>query len=143
MSTDQAISVLLLNGAIVFFVGMLVGLPYGIIRARQTHPESHDDWRISHTQNLQNGMLLLIVGLCAPYLLLSEGAMRAMVYLLVVAAYTDMAAWIVRPLSGHPGLLTDPPLANRAVFAFFGLTVVGQFAGFALVVYGAWARFAR
>jgi len=142
LSTDHAIAVLLLNGAVVFFVGMLVGIPYGLLRARQSNPEAQENWRVSHAQNLQNGFLLLIVGVCASHLDLSDLAMQAMVYLLVVAAYCDMAAWLIRPVTGHTGFLPAPPAANLAAFALFGITLLGQFAGIGLLIYGAWARYA-
>jgi hypothetical protein len=68
VSEDHAIATLVLHGAIVFFVGMLAGLPYGVLRARGGTPESLDNWRVAHVQNLQNGFLLLIVGACTRYL---------------------------------------------------------------------------
>lgn len=141
MSVDHALTLLLLHGAIVFFVGMLVGIPYGVLRAREDRPEAEANWRVSHTQNLQNGLLLLVVAACAPHLELSGSAMRAMVYLLVVAAYCDMAAWIIRPVTGQAGLVPAPPATNIAVFALFALTLLGQFVGIALVIYGAWVRY--
>ena len=61
MSGDQATAALLLNGAIVFLVGMLAGLPYGVIRGRKNSPEAEANWRVAHTQNLQNGLL------CSPH----------------------------------------------------------------------------
>ncbi len=141
MPTDHAIGLLVLNGALVFFVGMLVGIPYGIIRVRKSNPEAAENWRVSHAQNLQNGLLLLLVGACAPYLTLPGLAMQSMVYLLVIAAYADMVAWLIRPVTGHAGLVPELPLANFAVFACFGVTLLGQFAGIALLIYGAWARY--
>ncbi len=140
MSTEHAASVLILNGAIVFFVGMLVGLPYGVLRARGGSEEALDNWRISHVQNLQNGMLLLIAGVCASYIDLSASLLGFMTLVLVVAAYTDMGAWIIRPLTGHTGVLPDPPAANRAVFGLFNITLLGQFVGIAILIYGAWSR---
>lgn len=140
MSTDHAISLLLLNGGLVFFAGMLVGVPYGVLRARGASEEILDNWRISHAQNLQNGFLLLIVGVCAPYIDLSSTWLAAMVYLLIVAAYCDMGAWWIRPLTGHAGLTPEPPVLNILAFALFNLTLLGQFAGISLFIYGAWSR---
>ncbi len=142
MSTSHAIAVLVLNGAVIFFVGMVVGIPYGVLRARRSKLEAQENWRVSHVQNLQNGMLLLIAGACAPHIDLSESAMQAMVYLLVAAAYCDMSAWIIRPITGQPGLLPAAPAANLAVFALFGITVIGQFGGVVLLIWGAWFRYA-
>ena len=142
MASENAIAVLLLNGSLVLFMGMVVGVPYGVLRAKDARPESHENWRISHSQNIQNGMLLLLVAACVPHVELSEPTLRAMVYLLVVAAYTDMAAWLIRPITGQSGLLPAGPPANLAVFALFGITVVGQFGGIALLIWGAWSRYA-
>ncbi|MEM7412143.1 MAG: hypothetical protein AAF430_18085 [Myxococcota bacterium] len=137
MSEDRALAALLLHGGIVFFIGMLVGVPYGVLRARGTPAEDLDDWRISHAQNLQNGFLLLFAGLCAPHLSLGTTATAWMVASLVVAAYTDMLAWLIRPLTGHSGLLPNPPLTNLTAFACFNVTIVGQFVGMAIFVWGA------
>lgn len=142
MSTEHAITLLVLNGAIVFFVGMIVGFPYGAVRVRGGDAETASNWRISHTQNLQNGLLLLVIGACAPYVTLSTLELQAMVYLLVTAAWCDMLAWLIRPLTGHEGLLPAPPAANFAVFALFGITVLGQLIGIALLIYGAAVRWA-
>jgi len=142
MSTDHAISLLLLNGGLVFFVGMLVGVPYGVLRVRGESEETLDNWRVSHAQNLQNGMLLLIVGVCASYLELSATLMATMTWLLVAAVYCDMVAWWIRPLTGHKGLVPDPPPLNILAFGLFNLTLIGQFSGMALFIYGAWSRFA-
>ena len=142
MTEAHAVATLILHGGIVFFVGMLVGLPYGVLRARGRTPESLNDWRVSHVQNLQNGFLLLFAGACTPYLELPTTATAIMVVLLVVAAYTDMGAWLIRPITGHTGLLPTPPAANIVAFGLFSFTVVGQFAGMGLFVYGAFARWA-
>jgi len=142
MSDPHAIATLLLNGAAVFFAGMLAGLPYGVLRVRQNRPEAEANWRIAHVQNLQNGLLLLLIGVSVPHLELTALAMQSMVYLLVLAAYCDMAAFVIRPVTGHAGLLPEPPAANLAVFALFSVTLVGQFVGVALVIYGAWVRWA-
>jgi hypothetical protein len=140
MSIDYATSVLILNGAIVFFVGMLVGLPYGVLRARGGSEDALDNWRIAHVQNLQNGFLLLIAGVCTAHLDLSATLLTCMVYLLVVAAYCDMGAWLIRPITGNLGLVPSPPIANISAFALFNVTLLGQFAGIGLFIVGAWAR---
>jgi len=142
MSIDHATSVLILNGAIVFFVGMLVGLPYGVLRVRGGSEDVLDDWRIAHVQNLQNGFLLLIVGVCTTYLDLSATLLTWMVYLLVAAAYCDMGAWLIRPITGHKGLVPSPPITNIGAFALFSLTLLGQFAGLGVFIVGAWAGWA-
>lgn len=140
MVSDHAIAVLVLNGAIVFFVGMLVGIPYGVLRVRGASAAAQDNWRIAHVQNLQNGLLLLVVAACTPYTELPMSATAFMVYSLVVAAYCDMAAWLIRPLTGHTGFLPEPPTPNLLVFALFSVTLLGQFSGFSTFIYGAWVH---
>jgi len=142
VSEDHAIATLVLHGSVVFFAGMLAGLPYGVLRVRGGTPESLDDWRVGHVQNLQNGLLLLIAGACTSYLDLSEAAAAVMVYSLVISAYTDMGAWLIRPITGHTGLLPTPPIANVAVFILFSVTLLGQFIGVAILIYGAFVRWA-
>ena len=88
-----------------------------------------------------NGFLLLIVGACASHLELSSFIFLAMTTLLIAAAYTDMVAWLVRPITGHAGLLPEMPVANMVVFVCFSLTIVGQLVGFSLFVFGAWSRY--
>lgn len=121
---------------------MLAGLPYGVLRVRGGTPESLNNWRVAHVQNLQNGFLLLVVGACTIYLELSDSATALMVYLLVVAAYTDMGAWLIRPVTGHAGLLPTPPIANVATFVLFSVTLLGQFIGMTVFIYGAYGRWA-
>lgn len=142
MSESHAIATLVLHGGVVFFVGMLAGLPYGVLRVRGGTPESLDNWRVAHVQNLQNGFLLLVAGACTSYLELPALATAVLVYSLVVAAYTDMGAWLIRPVTGHAGLLPTPPIANIAAFALFSITLLGQFIGVAIFIYGAFARWA-
>ena len=140
VTEERAIAVLVLNGGIVFFVGMLAGLPYGVLRVRGASDQTLDDWRVAHVQNLQNGLLLLIAGACTVYVELSPFATTVMVWLLVVAAYCDMGAWFIRPITGHSGLLPEPPVANAVAFTLFSATIVGQFAGVGLFVFGAAQR---
>ena len=142
MSEDHAIATLVLHGSVVFFAGMLAGLPYGALRVRGGTPESLNNWRVAHVQNLQNGLLLLIAGACTSYLDLAAAAAAVMVYSLVIAAYTDMGAWLIRPITGHTGLLPTPPIANVAAFILFSVTLLGQFIGVAIFIYGAFERWA-
>lgn len=130
--------VLVLHGGVVLLVGLLVGFPYGAALVAKTDPVSVQNWRVAHVQNLQNGMLLLLIAACSTSLRLSQGAAGLMAWLLVVAAYCDMLAWFIRAATGHSGLLPTPPLPNRLVFALFGVTGAGQLVGLCIFLFGAW-----
>ena len=136
MSTFQ--SPLALHGGVVLLVGLLVGFPYGAALVAKADPVSVQNWRVAHVQNLQNGMLLLLVAACSSYLHLSLCVANLMAWLLIAAAYCDMLAWFIRATTGHPGLWPTPPLPNVLVFALFGLTVAGQLSGICILVLGAW-----
>jgi len=51
-----------------------------------------------------------------------------------------MGAWLIRPITGHAGLVPSPPILNIGAFALFNLTLLGQFAGLGVFIVGAWAR---
>ncbi len=139
MGEHDAAGLLVFHGALVFFAGILAGFPYGVLRVRGGSDEAIDNWRVAHVQNLQNGFLLLIVAACSPYVELSPSLRGSMSILLIAAAYTDLAAWTIRPITGHAGLQPGPPVWNNAVFMFFAATVVGQTLGVGLLIYGAWS----
>jgi len=132
---DQAF--LVFHGGVVLLVGMLVGFPYGAAKVAGKDPVKEQNWRLAHNQNLQNGMLLLLVGACASLLQLGAG-LAFMAWLLIAAAYCDMLALFIRAKTGHAGLLPSGPLANVIVFALFGGVLVGQLAGAVIFIYGAW-----
>ena len=131
--------VFMLNGAIVFFAGMLAGFPYGLVLVAKNDSQAESNWRIAHSQNLQNGMLLLLVGACLPYLTLSQLSTELLLWSLVAAAYLDMTAWFIRATTGHSGLVPEPPLLNLVVVSLFGLTVIGQIVGIGIFIFGAWS----
>jgi CDP-diglyceride synthetase len=136
VSTYQ--SALVLHGGVVLLVGLLVGFPYGAAVVAKAEPASVQNWRLAHVQNIQNGMLLLLIAACSSYLRLSLEVAALMAWLLIGAAYCDMLALFIRAATGHPGLLPKSPLPNVLVFALFGLTLVGQLSGICIFVFGAW-----
>jgi hypothetical protein len=137
--TDQA--ALVFHGGVVLLVGMLVGFPYGAVQVAGKDPVKEQNWRLAHNQNLQNGMLLLIVGACAGLLQLGAGR-TVMAWLFIFAAYCDMAALFIRARTGYTGRLPSGPLPNAATFALFCGVLVGQLGGALLFIYGAWRAIA-
>ena len=126
--------VLTLHGGILLLVGMLGGLGYGAVLVWGMDAEAIANWRIVHVQNLQNGMLLLLVAACAGFTALSSGAFRAITWILVVAAYCDGTAWFIRAATGHTGVMPGPPVANQIVFALFVITVAAAEAAVGLAI---------
>ena len=138
MASSEHATLLVLHGGLLLFVGMAVGVPYALAAIADAGSEAAANWRVAHVQNLQNGMLLLLVAACSSYLALSTSAFQAMTWILVVAAYCDMVGWFVRAMTGHRGLEPKPPAANLLVCALFGLTALGQFVGILVFIFGAW-----
>ena len=119
---------------------LLIGLLTGGLVPFLTNPRMGLS---AHLAGVQNGLLLLALGLLLPRLRLGEAAARACRHLAVGSLYT---LWLASLLGGAFGTSRATPIAGAGfeaaawqellVSSLFGLGSVGALAAFALFAFG-------
>jgi hypothetical protein len=75
------------HGAIIILIGLLSGLIYWRTIIRNKRPENIRGWRIAHLFLSIEGMFMMIVGLIIPHLVLSDLAVRVLVWMMIISGY--------------------------------------------------------
>ena len=127
---------MVLHGAVVVVLGLLAGLPYGLVVTGALAGETRA-WSMAHLEGVLNGLLVLAVAAVFRRLHLSEGQKRLVVWSLVLMAYGNLVASVVGAVFGVRGLEPTTPAVNLLVYGLFMVAVVAAFVGLGLVVYGA------
>ena len=130
---------LILHGSVIFFVGLLCGVPFGRAIVRRKAEATISAWRVAHTSLTNGGILLLVLGLLVPHLQLGTSALTLMVWAFVASAYGFVLALPLGAHYGHRGLTYKPPLVNRIVFFTNMVGVLGSVVGSVVLLWGAYA----
>ncbi len=131
---------LILHGAIVMLIGMVVGFP-GFIVARD-YPMTDDIrlfFRQSHLIPLATGIWMIAIAGGLPQLSLTDRSASALVWSLVVSAYSLVVAQAIwgtalRWVAG----ITQPP-AEYPYAAALIVTAAGALIGTCVILYGAYS----
>jgi len=134
---DQVLVVL--NGAIVLFIGNLFGFPLGVAIADGLSAEVVRAWQAAHSAVMAGGVMLIAVGAAASCLSLGPRASRWLVRSLLALGYGAIVGLGLGATAGTRGFLPTGPLLNLVAFVGNVGVVLGSVAGIALVVYGAYA----
>jgi hypothetical protein len=130
---------ILLHGAIVLFVGLLCGIPFGVAARNASSHEAARAWRVAHSGGVTVGLMLLAVGAVLHLLLLGNRATSVLVWSLVVSAYSFTLGMVLAATGGVRGLRATGPALNWVVFGAYMVGSVGALLGVALVILGAYA----
>jgi vacuolar-type H+-ATPase subunit I/STV1 len=114
---DPSARHLVLHGAIVLFIGLACGGPYGRAINRNAPAQVVQSWRLAHASLPMGGILMIAVAA-----LLSNFSVQAyckwlIALTLIVSSYAFCVSLPMAAVVGHRGLSSQGPLAAKLVFA--------------------------
>lgn len=131
---------LILHGAIVMLIGMFVGFPgFPVSRHDPMTSDLRLFYRQSHLIPLATGIWMIAIAGGLPQLSLTDRSASALVWSLVVSAYSLVLAqtvWAIALLNGRD--IKKPP-AEYPYDAALAVTAVGALIGVCLILYGAYS----
>jgi hypothetical protein len=130
------------HGAVVVLLGLLAGLPYGLV-VLGSLAGSERAWRMAHMEGVLNGLLVIAVAAASNRLALSSRSQAVLAWSLILMAYGNVIAAGIGATFGVRGLAPGGSVSNTIVYLLFMLAIVGVVLGLGLVVYGARAGAAR
>jgi hypothetical protein len=130
---------MLLHGAIVVFMGLLFGLPFGVAVTTGWGEESVQAWRVAHAGMVTVGLLLIAIGAALRHMVLGQREAFWLVWSLVISAYAFTLAVVIRGVAGVRGFQPTGPILNWIAFLSNTVGIVGSLMGVALTIRGAHA----
>jgi hypothetical protein len=114
---DPSARHLVLHGAIVLFIGLACGGPYGRAINRNAPAQVVQSWRLAHASLPMGGILMIAVAA-----LLSNFSVQAyfkwlIALTLIVSSYAFCVSLPMAAVVGHRGLSSQGPLSAKLVFA--------------------------
>jgi hypothetical protein len=134
---------LVLHGAIVLFVALLFGFPFGAALGAGWGDESVRAWRVAHSGVAAVGLTLIAIGAARPQLVLGQHGASWLVWSLAASAYAFTLALLLRGIAGVRGFQPTGSPLNLVVFACNVVGVLGSLIGMMLTVRGAFAALRR
>lgn len=128
---------MLFHGAIVVFMGLLFGLPFGVALTAGWGEESMRAWRVAHAGMVAVGLLLIAIGAALRHLVLGQRQTSWLVWSLVASAYGFTLAVLLRGVAGVKGFQPTGPILNWIAFLSNMVGIVGSLMGVALTIHGA------
>ena len=103
-------------------------------------------WNMAHLEGITNGLLLMGIAACAPYLELGKRQNTVLFYSSLTFAWLFTLPAIANAWFGTRGLefgggRFGPSLANDVIFLFGWPAMVGVHIAFALLLWGAWRHY--
>lgn len=139
MNTDPA-GLLLANGALVLFLGLLVGYRYWLTIVlpadRERRGSSPGGWRVAHATLVEFGLVMLVVGMLLPGLDLEPAHLSLMAWSLVVAGYGFSFAMTLGAVLGNRGLTPIPFGITTLLFTGHLAGALGSTLGVGILLYG-------
>jgi hypothetical protein len=128
---------LIFHGVIIILIGLFSGLIYWQTIIRSKRPEVIRGWRIAHVFLVIEGMFIVVVGLIIPHLVLSDLAVRVLVWTIASSGYGFAWAFLGGAWKGYRGLTPKPYGLNTILFLGHFVGAGGSLIGITLVLYGA------
>ena len=133
---------MLLHGAIILFIGLVCGLPFGVAVARDRSDESVRSWRVAHSGVAGIGVMLIAIGAVLQHMVLGQRAIFLLVWSLVGSAYGFTLALVLRGITGVRGFEPSGPALNVVAFIGNMAGIGGSLLGVGLAIYGMYAALA-
>jgi hypothetical protein len=134
----QAAATLTFNGLVVLLLGLIAGAPYGAALVGEWGEEAARAWKLAHTEGVLNGIMVLALAGCAPWMALGRAAQRVVGWGAVLAAYGNVVGATLGALTGQRGLAPQGPAANWLVFIAFMFGMWGVLVAVPTAAVGAW-----
>ena len=120
---------MLFHGAIVLFLGLVFGLPFGAALAADWGGESVRAWRVAHSGMVAVGLMLIAIGAALRHLVLGHRKASWVVWSLVVSAYAFTLAVLLQGVAGMRGFQPTGPTLNFVAFTCNMAGVLGSLMG--------------
>jgi hypothetical protein len=133
----------LFHGAVILFIGMLLGIPYAAAIVDKWGDEAERAWRVAHVGESAAGVTLLLVGAVIGHLTLTERTLRLLVWSIVASGYGFTVGLPLAAVAGVRGLEPAGPLMNWTVFTAYLIGGGGGFVAAALMIGGFYAALRR
>jgi uncharacterized protein YacL len=130
---------LILHGALMIFIGMILGLLYSSAITENWGLEATRDWRVAHTSVVVVGTFHLAIAGVASHLVLNHRAARVLVGSLVSTVYSFSSAMILGAAIGARGLEASGPPLHLLVFGLMAVSILALFVAAVLLLWGAYA----
>ena len=128
---------LVFNGAVVLFIGLLVGWPMRQAIVSNKPGSVYRAWRVAHATFITQSLVMFAVALILPRLALSQKCAWTTVWSLVASGYGFVFAMTVGAWSGLRALSPKPWGVNTLLFTGHAIGAVGSLLGIGLVLWGA------
>lgn len=136
----RAAAMITLHGLLVLFAGLLAGAPYGAALVDGWGEEAARAWKLAHAEGVLNGLMLLALAGCAPWLALGRVGERLVVWGAVLAAWGNVIGATLGALTGQRGLAPRGPAANWLVFVAFMFGMWGVLVAVPVAAAAAWRQ---
>ena len=136
----EAAATITFNGLVVLLLGLLAGAPYGAALVNGWGDDAARAWKLAHSEGVLNGLMLLALAGCAPWLSLGRAAQRVVAWGAVLAAWGNTVGAALGARTGQRGLAPQGPAANWLVFIAFMFGMWGVLIAVPVAASGAWRR---
>jgi len=133
---DSYVRKMFFHGAAVIWVGLLAGLPFGLVVMGRMEGEVRA-WHMAHLEGVLNGLLTFGAAAALKHLSLDEQRLWLYAWSFILAAWGNVVASILAALVHQRGLELAPPMTNIMVFTLFVIAVVAVLVGLYLMMRGA------
>ncbi|MFP6598018.1 MAG: hypothetical protein VCC01_11230 [Candidatus Hydrogenedentota bacterium] len=149
--TQRMQSIMIMNGALVFLVGLLSGFPYAYVIIEKivlwpipgeidwTPPGDERAWRMAHLEGILNGLTLIAVAAAGSRLKITPRAEAFIGWGLIITSWGNITASVIGPIFGGRGLYFGDGFANSLVYLLFVLAVITVITAMIMVFRGALA----
>jgi hypothetical protein len=129
-------AIMIFNGSVVFFLGMLFGFPYGRkLVSKRSSKEEIEAWKVAHSSVSNGGVGLIAIGAAVIVLSLDTSLTQLMGYLWIVSFYAFTVGVLLAALWKERGLRYGGKFKNRLVFFSYAIAVISSLVAGGLLIY--------
>ncbi|MEO8604098.1 MAG: hypothetical protein ABI629_16100 [bacterium] len=136
--TRRAAALLVLNGLLVLFVGLLAGAPFGAALVNGWGDDAVRAWKLAHLEGVQNGVMLLAFAAASSWITLGARGEQVVLWGAILAAWGNVLGAGLGAIVGQRGLAPQGPLGNWLVFIGFMFGMWGVLIAVPVAAAGAW-----
>jgi hypothetical protein len=134
---ESAARHLVFHGAIVLFIGLLCGAPYGRAIKAGAPPHIVHSWRVAHSSLPMGAILMFAAALLLGSFAVAGHIKVLIAALLILSGYSFCVSLPLAAMVGHRGLSYQGPLKAKVVFAGNVLGSVTSMAASLALIYAA------
>ena len=126
---------LLLHAVIVYFIGLLAGIPYGAAIKRNESEERIRAWRLAHGSSVVGATMMVAISAVLSHLNIGSLERWLIAGPLIASGYGFAFALPLAAVAGQRRLTASRPLSNQIVFAGNSVGAGASFVGAVVMIY--------